>query len=198
MEKMKLILLFLLVCGVGHLTAQMLEVSKATPKAREMIEMIPGVLLKKSELFKIRFRGDNSDVNWMSYPIICPKGLVIDTLAVLRELLALEGDSRICVLPTILWNPLVSRAYSGAGTQYSIQVEALYIINQFFFEQPFAYSPIPALRFRDGEIESIAGPVVEEAFKSYKKWFSQLELIGVSEAKRRKLEPLSGSKARWL
>ena len=122
----------------------------------------------------------------LSYPLISPK-IGFDTLKAIKELLLLEGDIRLCAFPVINYCPARSQLYRGSCRNYSIQVEALFIINQLVFRAPFIYSSFPILVDRNTNIESsISGSIKKKTFTAYKKWYKRIQkkhivLINIEE-----------------
>ena len=136
----------------------------------------------------------------------------IGIINVISDLLSFEGDTDLCFIPVgrhafyyekerkkgdgsvIGCNSL----YSGNFQNYSIQVEALFMINWLYFQAPCIYSEFPVLTHSEtGEAETIDGKIVKMAYQSYKQWFEKVKEIGTEEAKKQKLHPLVGSLIRW-
>ncbi|MGN7819565.1 hypothetical protein ACTJJB_05510 [Chitinophaga sp. 22536] len=146
--------------------------------------------------YKIVLVNDSLDKNF-SYPLITEK-YHIDTLGAIEELLSLKGNERICTLPIMSYNPLRSQIYMGPNKNYSIQVEALFIINQLIFERPFVYSSYPVLVNKVNNLEaSVSGEIIDKAFEAYRSWYMRLKEIGVQEIKYRKIMPLDGTSVKW-
>ncbi len=145
--------------------------------------------------FRIVLNNDTSAIN-ATYPFTFPKG--IDTLRAIDELLRLEGDTRLCVFTINNYNPARSQIYSGDNVNYSIQVEALFLINQLVYEKPFNYSSFPMLvDKRIEQDDSVSGPVIANAFKAYRKWHKKVAKKGVEYIREKNIMPLSGSSIRW-
>jgi len=154
--------------------------------------------LKGKDLFKIVLKGAKPTAAFLfSYPMRNSDSVKYDTLELIKELLELEGDDRICAIPVQCYNPLVSRIYGGSKS-YSIQIEALFIINQLYFSKPFFYSPYPVLsNLESGASESVNGPNVELAYRYYKEWYKTIKEIGLAKARAMNIEPLNGCKVQW-
>lgn len=92
----------------------------------------------REERYRISFLNNAPSI---SYPLnlLAKK---IDTVKPIEELLLLEGDIRLCSLPIICYNPLSSQIYIGEHKNYSIQVEALFVINQLFLKTHLVILPI--------------------------------------------------------
>jgi len=133
----------------------------------------------------------------LAYPIVSEKS-DIDTVEAIRELLSLKGDTRMCVLPIMGYNTLSSQLYMGTKKNYSIQMEALFIINQLITDRPFIYSPYPVLVDKINNSEaSVSGPIIDKAFNAYCNWYLLLKKMGIQEIRARRIMPLDGTQLRW-
>jgi hypothetical protein len=122
----------------------------------------------------------------------------IDTLKAIEELLKFEGDERLCVLEVSKYNPRTSNYWFEKNKDYSLQLEALYLINQIAMEEPFTYSPIPALKDQTtGEKATLGGEIISRAFKSYKKWFEVVKKQGLQKTLSEHYQPLDNSGISW-
>jgi hypothetical protein len=147
----------------------------------------------KNHSFKIQLNGQR-DIN-IHYPLVVDSGKLTerDTIAMIGELLRFKGDSRVCVFPVMCYEPSWSQIFMGETKQYSLQVEALFIINQLYFKHPFKYSPFPALLNTGTEtVSTIKGKDIKEAYRQYTIWFKQIEKIGLNKAREQHLVPLNG------
>jgi hypothetical protein len=148
--------------------------------------------------YKIKFINDSSDFGSMHYPISYCIHNKLDTLSLIQELLHFEGDTDLCVLDIRCYNPSISQVYYGEEKNYSIQVEALFIINQFYFKEPFFFSPYPIIMSTSNySMESIKGENIELAYKAYKQWFNKLKEIGIKKARIQNLRPFDGYPLEW-
>ena len=141
----------------------------------------------------------NSDTSWHNkcgYPLSY-KYENIDTLLLIQDLLTFEGNAKLVAVEIHNYNPLSSQFYMGKQRRYSIQLEALFLINQLYFDDPFNYSPFPLLVNKDGVIESIDGKTLEDAYKAYNNWFKEVEKVGLKSARKSGLTPLSDSNVQW-
>ncbi|SKA40031.1 hypothetical protein SAMN04488128_105104 [Chitinophaga eiseniae] len=146
--------------------------------------------------YRIVLVDDSLSQNFL-YPLVIKKHN-IDTVEAIRELLLLRGDTRMCSLPIMGYNPLKSQIYIGTNKNYSVQVEALFIINQLIFENPFYYSSYPVLVDKvDGSSASISGTVIDKAFEAYCSWYKKLKRIGIRQIKYKKIMPLDSAAVRW-
>jgi hypothetical protein len=146
--------------------------------------------------YRIHLSGDTSEAN-RPYPFDF-SGQPVDTVNAIAELLSFENDDRRCALPITGYDRERRPYYSGRDTHYSLQVEALYLINQLVYPSPFTYAPYPVL-FDDLNKRELAtsGLVISQAFYAYRKWFKKLKKIGVGEIREKKIMPLDGAYVRW-
>jgi hypothetical protein len=116
----------------------------------------------------------------------------------IEDLLSFGDDERICAIRGMSYNPKYAAGLTPATTdRYSIQVEALFIINILFCNEPFEYSPTPILGGRGDEFSSINGVHVEEAYIQYRKWFELVSEMGYEAAQDAEIMPLDNSSAYW-
>ena len=146
--------------------------------------------------YRIHLASDDSDAN-PPYPFHFSDH-PIDTLRAIAALLSFENDDRRCALPITDYDKTKPPYYTGRDTHYSIQVEALYLINQLVYPDPFTYAPYPAL-FDDLNKRELAtsGLVISQAFYAYGKWFKKVKKIGLAEIRAKKIMPLDGAYVRW-
>lgn len=76
----------------------------------------------------------------------------------------------------------------------TIEVAALYVIS-FLYYQKWDHASGALLVDKFGKWNS--DDAIQAAFRSYKKWFGKLREIGIEEARKQKLDPLSGTELRW-
>lgn len=85
----------------------------------------------------------------------------------------------------------------------SVEINALYQISELFYgNDDFAYAVAltadPPKIVGDLEVEEYnSDEVVKIAFTSYRKWFKEIERIGLETAREKKLDPLAGSGVTW-
>jgi hypothetical protein len=123
-----------------------------------------------------------------------------EKVEMIGELLSYEGDTSLCSKRVACYNVLVSMTVPREIKYYSIQVEALFIINHILLKQPYMFSAFPILRNRGGEpMESVRGPLVEKAYASYKEWFKLVKKNGLKDVVSKKILPLGDNAAvSWL
>lgn len=114
------------------------------------------------------------------------------------ELLAFQGDTRPCALKITNYNPLSSQIYLGQNKEYTIQLEALFMLNQLFISSPFNYSPHPLLYDKKNK-KYLYGTESEmkEIYQLYIKWIVKVKEMGINAAKNKKIDPLEGSNYKW-
>ena len=114
-----------------------------------------------------------------------------EKIAMIQELLTYEDDTSLCSVKIKCYNPKRSQMIPKGIEHYSIQVEALFIINHIILSDPYSYSAFPILRNRDGDnIETIKGELVKEAFSFYKKWLEKVKKEGLVKMSNKKVLPL--------
>jgi hypothetical protein len=127
----------------------------------------------------------------------CYKG--IDTIKAIENLLSFEGDTRPCVLEIKKYNSRTSYYWDRPDKDYSIQLEALFMINQICLPEPFAYSPIPALvDTQTRSAQTIDGALVKEAYRAYSNWLNLIKQSSLEEVLSQKIMPLDHSGVRWF
>lgn len=148
--------------------------------------------------YKIKELGDSSDLG-NSYPIFLRKHYSIaDTLSMIEELLKFEGDARHCVVPIRCYNPAISQLYTRKEEHYSLQLEALFMINQLYFKEPFKFSPFPVLIDQNTrEYSTVSGHILKLAYNSYRVWFKKVRKEGLDRARNENLEPLTETSIAW-
>jgi hypothetical protein len=139
---------------------------------------------------------DDTTRRSIAYPFAFPEN--IDTVKAIGDLLKFKGDTRLCVFSITNYNPARSQIYLGEHKNYSIQVEALFIINQLIYDKPFNYASYPVLvDVKTGENYSLLGKAIGNAFKAYRQWYRKIHRHGIEYARKGRIMPLDNSKARW-
>lgn len=123
-----------------------------------------------------------------------------EKIALIEELLSFKGDERLCGIRKTCYNISAFQLDTGTEKHYSIQVQALFLINQIYLETPFNYSAYPVLKNRKWGKSAIKGPLIDAAFKSYEKWFRKIKRIGIVKARAKEVMPLDMTHLRiiWL
>lgn len=191
------LLVFLFGLSIIHCSAQSF-VKREIPKSRIVGLGIYDNGVKDKMAYKITAYNDSSDAAIMSSRIRINNLDNIDTLSLIYDLLSFEGDISICALPIMCYNPHNSDIYMGNSRCYSIQLEALFMINQLYLDEPFYYSPYPVIMdIQSGKDETIDGVLVEKAFKAYKEWFEEIKELGLNAARKENLRPFDNTNLIW-
>lgn len=78
----------------------------------------------------------------------------------------------------------------------SVEVAALYYISYMFYDKWEHAGSTRLFDETSGKI-SYSEKTVKRAYESYLQWFKKIQLIGVDEARKQKLDPLAGSGIGW-
>ena len=121
-------------------------------------------------------------------------------IKLMEELLRYEGDTSICALPIMCYDMRRSQTCNLPSREYSIQVEALFLINLIYFDEPYFYSSFPVLVNRKtDQQEAIRGNGINLAYKLYKEWLEKVKRLGWAKAQETKVYPFDAySNVRWL
>jgi hypothetical protein len=122
-------------------------------------------------------------------------------IAMIEELLRYEGDIRLCLFQAKnaqiedVYLPLEEDFHrvDSMYSRYSIQVQALYLISQIYYENVFKHMMYPILCDYTSDsnclkCNSIDGDLVRQAYRSVRKW-----LIEVKKERRKPFYPHVGS-----
>lgn len=122
-----------------------------------------------------------------------------EKIEIIEKLLQLKGDHRILNSPVMVYNSEISQLYTGNEQKISIQVEALFLINQIYLEEDFKYdSPYPViLDMENNETQTLNGEIIDRAYMSYMNWFQEVKRMGLKESKEKEILPLDNSGLRW-
>jgi hypothetical protein len=161
---------------------------------------IPGMealpLMDSIKYYRVILANDSINRSY-TFPLL-DSSIHIDTIKAIGELLALEGDTRMCALRIKCYNPVKSQIYMGDSKNYSIQVEALFIINQLILDHPFFYASHPILISRGSNAEAtMSGRLIQEAYKAYRNWYKVVKKKGIKEVRETKIMPLDGTGISW-
>jgi hypothetical protein len=161
---------------------------------------------KIDTVYKISLLGnDDSMLRSKEYPIFWNKSVHfpnIDTTKILEELLKFEGDERICSVKIITYSGYLCNPhlYLKSEKKYSLQVEALFIINQLLFNEScvFSYVSNPVLKERASKkYESIKGEIINRTYQAYKEWFKKAKIEGYSTLLQNHIYPLRDTGITW-
>lgn len=115
-----------------------------------------------------------------------------EKILMIEELLRYEKDTSGSAMAVTCYNPKISQYYIGNIQSYTLQVEALYLINIIAFQDPFNYAPYPLLiDKKSGKINT--GDIISQSYKSYKKWLNRVKDMGLQSAETNDIRPLSGN-----
>ncbi len=135
----------------------------------------------------------------LTYPFSFSNYSEKEKIEMISELLIYKGDERICIYPISNYNSKLSQFYKGNKKTYSLQLKALFLINQIYFNEPFNYSPYPILSNIDYKYEeTVKGELIDKAYDEYEKWFKRLEKKGIEKSLNEKDYPLEDKEVTWL
>ncbi len=123
----------------------------------------------------------------------------LDTVRAIENLLSMEGDTRLCVLEIAKYNPRSSYYWDKPVKDYSIQLEALFMINQICIPEAFSYSPIPALLDTvTRQTGTDDGEIIKRAYGSYRNWLELIKKSSLQHVLSRNIMPLDNSGLKWF
>jgi hypothetical protein len=149
-----------------------------------------------AQLSKVSSEASDACNYWISRidpSVTRPIGMThtIDEQATLRGmkcLLGLEGNKSKSNIdgPT---RPNVSQTFDAAP----VEVAALYYISYLYYEK-WDHAQFPKLISKDVLSNE---EIVSKAYSAYRGWFKEVNRVGLRHARRRHLDPLSGTKIVW-
>jgi hypothetical protein len=92
-------------------------------------------------------------------------------------------------------NPYASQGNKPSQKAATVEIAALYYISYLFYNNWEHASSLSLYDENTGEVNSKKN--VKIAYKSYREWFKKVIEIGLEEARKQKLDPLSGSSVSW-
>lgn len=167
----------------------------------ETVEIVDGWMTSvvangEPPFYKIKLKADDSELGMIVYPPFSEKDFSNEDIEkMITELLTYKGDTRKCFMKISCAEDI---KLPENISNYSLQVEALYIINSIFFENYTNYSPCPILTNTKGEIATTDELMIGEAFEAYEKWFENIKIVGIGNARAEKINPLEGSNIKWF
>jgi hypothetical protein len=189
---MKLLLLSIFLFFVQNLDENYFKVDTVNEITSWMESLVPD---NKPPYYKIRLSDDDSELGMMVYPPYSENEFSnADIEKMIAELLTYKGDTRKCFVKI---NCGGNTTYNGNLTYYSLQVEALYIINSIFFDSYTQYSPCPILSDESGNMATMDGEIINKAFGAYEKWFVEIKIMGIGNARAAQVNPLKGTDVKW-
>lgn len=122
-----------------------------------------------------------------------------EKLAMIKELLLFKGDTDNCSIMVKGYNIQSSQIIPDYFKTYSIQVEALFIINHIIFGNPYNYSPYPVLKkSTDSAPTKEQLELAAEAYKLYEQWFDYASRTGFNKTINSGIYPMkSGDPVYW-
>ena len=145
----------------------------------------------QSSYYKIEFIKEGKPLFPCSYFFDFKDYKEVEKIKMIQELLKYEGDTSLCAVKINCYNPKRSQTVPKGIEYYSMQVEALFIINHIILSDPYSYSSFPILRDKGAyNIETIKGELIKEAFVLYKNWLEKVKKEGLSTTIRKKILPL--------
>jgi len=121
-----------------------------------------------------------------------------EKLEMIEELLSFEGDKRISKPFISNYNKNLSQFYHGKSKNTTVEIEALMLINQLYFDNPFYYSLYAVIINKYGNEISRKKSGMKKVYCAYKNWFNKVKEIGFDKAREEKLRPFSKSKFKWI
>lgn len=123
----------------------------------------------------------------------------MEKVHLIEELLSFERDTRTCSHSIVNYNKNLSQFYEGPTQRITIQVQALFLVNQVYFDNPFYYSPYSILISGSNELDvTNEQPHLDAVYKAYKSWFDYIKRNGIAAAKSKKMRPLDNTNYRWM
>lgn len=121
-------------------------------------------------------------------------GPVIDSMSAIKELLDCKGDTRICGVPVMLANP----SYKGNKRYFSVQVQALYMIEQLLYPWDYDRHPHPVLcDGNTGKYMSMDEKGITRLFDAYIQWYEKVKTLSWTEAIRLADDPYKMANVYW-
>lgn len=132
------------------------------------------------------------------YPLVSDLVPSFDTLTAIKELLAYKGDTRICGTPVRGYCLICSSTYMGGKYYYSLQVQALYIINQLVYDPKIIHNPFPVLYdLKSGKDITVDEGGISRLFDSYIKWYDSVKHMTMAEIRKSDRNPYREAEVRW-
>jgi hypothetical protein len=111
-----------------------------------------------------------------------------ETLKIMECLLNQKGNK------TPFWGVTLNNRVSQTFGPSPLEVVALFRISV-LFSQNKDFANAIVLVYDDEKLNT--SKAIKIAYKSYRKWFKKVKEIGLEEARKQKLDPLSGSRVSW-
>lgn len=145
---------------------------------------------------KIKYKEDDSKLGFIVYPPYSKKSFTAeDKIKMIDELLKYKGDTRKCIKKVKCSE---GSSYNGKMQSYSIQLEALYIINTLYFTDHTKFSPCPVLVDDATKEEATSeGEIINKAYAAYEAWFEKVKADGFGATLDSGAKPWDGSGVSW-
>ncbi|MEO1655273.1 MAG: hypothetical protein AAFU64_17140, partial [Bacteroidota bacterium] len=145
--------------------------------------------------FTLSKAGDDADI-YSFFKLI--KGTpLIDKEEMISELINYKGDERTSDF-IINYNKNLSQFYMGKRRKTTVEIQALFLINQLYFDNPYYYSPYQILIDQEGNEIFGSREKINEVFNCYANWFSKIKKMGMGKIKALNIRPLDNSPYRWM
>lgn len=114
-----------------------------------------------------------------------------DTIAVMHKLLNCYGDKRIVARQVADFSESFVPGIwvNDSFITYTVEVEALFIINQLYFLEPFSYSPMPCLNL-DSFSNLCTFRDIREIYNEYERFIKDIEVIGLEKMREENRMPI--------
>ncbi len=167
----------------------------------ETVEVIDGwmtsvVASGEPPFYKIKLKQDDSELGMIVYPPFSEKEFSNEDIEkMIGELLTYKGDTRKCFIKISGSDDIKLPENINA---YSLQVEALYIINSIFFDDYETYSPCPIITNTNGDLATADEKLIKDAYIAYEAWFVKIKSMGIGNARASKINPFENSDLKWF
>lgn len=149
---------------------------------------------ESNKYYKLVFSNEKNSVIRCSYFFDFSNYSESQKIEIIEELLSYEGDTSLCSVKPKCYDPKRSQTVPSKVEVYSIQVEALFIINNIILSDPYSYSAFPILRNKEGTmIEAVSGSLVNKAYSFYREWLEQVKKNGLNNITVKKILPLGNN-----
>lgn len=121
-----------------------------------------------------------------------------EKLIMIKELIHFERDTSLSKPFISCYNKNLSQLYQGNVKGTTIEIEALFMINQIYFKNPFYFSPYPIIVDNSGKEVNNSASEMKNVFQEYKSWLNKVEKMGIVEAQKKNIVPLSNGNYKWI
>jgi hypothetical protein len=153
---------------------------------------------KENTYFKISYikiKDTNTDCYYSMFYKETQGLPVLTRIKMAEELLKFQGDTDICGSKIACYNLMTSQLWMYHDSSYSMQIEALYLINILCIDKPFNYSPFPVLQNKTSKkILNISGNDIDDAYNAYRVFLDSLK---TSNSEKKDSNPLEKTNVWW-